>query len=980
MVDVLLRFLRHSLPDELASALSETLQHLQDGNFSAVFQHPEVQLLLGHEENYATKDVHVKDFPVWSDYVFHRLGLLLSKRESEEGEELGIKDLPAYRQHLFLLVAIASLYAFVQSNVTGPPLPFNSAQVIFPREISSDSATLARAREKLVASLAVDGIAAYKLTPNVELLCLAETILICPPIQKNVGPASAWARLRVEFMHQRLLSEVAPSLQESIYGGLEALEGALLDSDAKAKIPDLPVHYLLERSAIHTHHGLDKKARADLDRAAAERKFEYVLTGLMGKRTKFQQKDTSQLLVLAKSHGTEATTSADEASVNKPKNLELNDDTLLENISFTQDLSSSDGAAKQDSSSPLPASLASLDPSNQPLLDPLDSVILLSLASSITNTNPADGLTREETLPYATRVLEGGSSNWQVYTQALLVRSRIEGYKSRTMERGLLQLQALVDQVIAETTSTPDGAVSSSDTNGTSTDTSGPVTSFLPKAKPEESAPVQDRLAYVFSLSTPTRWDIEAELAARWVSVGGLRSALEIYERLEMWAEAALCWAATDKEEKAKQIVRRQLFHATAGAEKDDVADVEEEKWEGPERDPPPAEAPRLYCILGDIDRDLSMYEKAWEVSGRRYARAQRSLGRQYFAQREYEKAAEAYALSLKINALSHPSWFALGCAYLELQRFKDAVEAFSRCVQLDDEDAEAWSNLAAALLHLRPKKKAATEETEGKSREKEEGEERPTTEEKEEQTITPHPRRDALRAFKRAANLKHDNARIWSNVLAVAASTNPPSWQDVITAQRRICELQGPTEGEKCIDVEILDMLVMHAVNEVREQQQQQGQQQESLEAVMSRPGLPRLVQELVEKSIKPLITASPKLWTILATLYLHTNRPSSALEAHEKAWRAVTSQPKWESAGEASWNAVVDQTIDLVDAYESLGPRERTEGLAAGTGELVAKDWKFKARSAIRSVMGKGKEGWEDSGGWERLKERMEELKGGN
>ena len=65
------------------------------------------------------------------------------------------------------------------------------------------------------------------------------------------------------------------------------------------------------------------------------------------------------------------------------------------------------------------------------------------------------------------------------------------------------------------------------------------------------------------------------------------------------------------------------------------------------------------------------------------------------------------------------------------------------------------------------------------------------------------------------------------------------------------------------------------------------------------------------------------------------------------------------------------------VVDAYETLGPRERTEGLAAGSGELVAKDWKFKARSAIRSVMGKGKEAWEDSKSWELLTERMGELK---
>jgi hypothetical protein len=192
-----------------------------------------------------------------------------------------------------------------------------------------------------------------------------------------------------------------------------------------------------------------------------------------------------------------------------------------------------------------------------------------------------------------------------------------------------------------------------------------------------------------------------------------------------------------------------------------------------------------------------------------------------------------------------------------------------------------------------------------------------------------------------------------------------------MIHAQRRICEIRGATDGEKCVDAEILDMLVKHAVQETASHGAEAGD-------VLSRPGLPRLVNELVEKTIKPLITHSPALWTTLSTLYLHTNRPSSALEAQEKAWRAVTSQPKWEDAGEESWDKVVQQTIDLVDAYEMLGPRERTEGLGAGTGELVAKDWKFKARSAVRSVMGRGKENWEDGAGWERLVGALEELKG--
>ncbi|KAF1968499.1 TPR-like protein [Bimuria novae-zelandiae CBS 107.79] len=928
MGDVLLNFFRGSLPDELASVLGNTIKTIESGNFVTVFQKPEVQLLLGHEDDDITRDVRLADFPSWNDFVFHRLGLILSKRSDDP--DVPVEQTGAYRQNLFFLAAVAALYAFLQTNVTGPPLPFKSEDVLLPKEVASSTTALGKLRADLVVSLNADGVAAYKLTPNLELLCLAETVLVSPPIQKYVEH-SFWARLRVNFIHQRLLSEPAPSLQKAIYDDLATVERMILSRAQTQENTDLHVHFLLERAAIHTHHSFDKKARADLDQATSERKFEFILTGLMGKRTKYQQKDTSQLLVLARSADSQTNGTSDEKA-SKPVKLDLNDDTLFESISFT----SPSASTEVQTESSLPASLASLDLENQPKLDPLDSVILLSLASSITNTNPADGITREETIPYATRVLEGGSSNWQVYTQALLVRSRVEGYKTRTMERGLLQLQALVDQVIADTSGSNATADGESDTQ---------VTSFLPKAKDGEGAPVNERLRYVFSLCSPSRWELEAELAARWVSVGGLRSALEIYERLEMWAEAALCWAATEKEGKARRIIRRQLFHATNGD--DEAADPDEEKWEGAERDPPPGEAPRFYCILGDIDQDLSMYEKAWDISGKRYARAQRSLGQRYFARKDYEKAAEAYSLSLKINALNHPAWFALGCANLELLRFKDAVEAFSRCVQLDDQDAEAWSNMAAALLHLRPKLSTNDDGELSEAR------------------VTSHPRTDALKAFKRAAALKHDSYRIWSNMLAVAASTTPPSWIDMVSAQRRICELRGASDGEACVDAELLELLVRHAV-----------QSEGGFD--ISKPGLPRLVNELVEKHIKPLITVSPALWATLATLYMHSNRPGSALECHEKAWRAVTSQPNWETRTEKEWDAVVQQTVDLVDAYETLGPRERTEGLGAGSGELVAKDWKFKARSAVRSVMGKGKEMWEDSAGWDRLKERLEELKG--
>lgn len=605
-----------------------------------------------------------------------------------------------------LHIGHAALFSFLQSNVTGPALNFNPADVILPSALRSEILTLRTVRDQIIRGLSVDGEAAYKLTPNIELFSVAKALLVHADVLRADGPVVATtARMRTNFLHQKMLSEVTVTLQDIIYQDLDELSKMLV-GNGTTPAQDKG-RFLLERATVHTHHGFDSKARDDLERAAAERHFEFALTGRLGKRTKFQDRDISQLVILAKSpedstntEGAALPEKTGDSQPSGPKNLDLNDDTLLESISFSKDngLQSQEKSVTVQDESGLPPALASIDANDQPLLDPVDSTILLALAAAITNTTPENGLTREETHPYATRVLEGGSSNWQIYTQALLLRSRIEGYRSRTVERAVLQMQALVDQVIADTAAldTKDGEV-----------TEEPST-FLPRPEKSESASAAERLDCIWLLSFSTRWDLEAELASRWVNLGGLRTALDIYERLQMWAEAALCYAATDREEKAKNIVRGQLYEPA----NKDTPGGDNERFEGPELSPLPADAPRLFCILGDIDMDPSMYERAWEVSGQRYARAQRSLARHYLTLEPpaLEKAEDAYRKSLHINRTNHGAWFALGCVQLELRHWEDATDSFMRTVQLEESDAEAWSNLAAAIL--RTSKPSSTDDT----------------------------------------------------------------------------------------------------------------------------------------------------------------------------------------------------------------------------------------------------------------------------
>jgi len=957
------------------------------------------------------------------------------------------------KHYSFAKIGYTALEAFLQANCTGPPLDFDPISVVLPEAHLSE---VPQIKQEIIKSLSIDGIDIYSLTPHVELFWLAKTIMDNTLLAEE-GFNGRRARFRVNFWHQKLLSEMSDTLKHILYQDATELDSLMTSrlTHGGADAQEHMVEFLIERANIRSFYGDGSLAREDLLRAAKLRDFDFALTGALGKRTKFQQNDLSQLVVIAKSRGIEpepysirsssqtrqnseqrnsmegdtrdtslqpATPSSTglpnipnsttvehqllKTQTTQPENILLNHDTLLEDIQFAPQ-PSAPGDLTTDvitDQSHLPATLASMNPAEQPLLYPMDSIILLAVASSITNTQASDGLTREETLPYATRVLEGGSSNWSVYTQALLVRSRIEGHRSKTAERGLLQLQALVDQVIAETTGKE--VTAHTDGEADSNDSTTPNT-FLPKPTQAESATVPERLEFTHQISPSFRWELEAELASRWTAMGGLRSALEIYERLQMHAEVALCLAATDKEAEATSLLRKLLF-TNPDQDMKDGDTVQLQK-------PQPADTPRLLCILGDIQQQPKFYILAWTLSSHRYARAQRSLGSFYLKKRDLEAAAQAYAEALSIARQDIDTWFSLGCVQLELENWLDAVESFTRVVQLEDRDAQGWSNLAVALLRLpAPVQQSTIEKPEASGLDA--IEENINGNEKEVDPL--QHTREALRALRRAANLQRDDARIWDNYLTVAASIPPnpehpeksTPWQEVIHAMSNVITLRHKKEGESCIDLKIFEALIDHVTNtwdypttEAEEIEtetltndqpaQNQAQQpevntpaDEATTATQDQPptsnNLPprtpflvRATLRLTDTQITPLATTSPKLFLLLSRLSLWRHRPADSLSYIEKYWRATLNTTSTSTTSTNADNApavIVSATKTLVNAYQTLGPMQRER-----TGGLVEKGWRFKSRSAVRSVMGRAKGVWDQGVEYKELEGLMEGLK---
>ncbi|KAL8949092.1 MAG: hypothetical protein Q9183_007633, partial [Haloplaca sp. 2 TL-2023] len=354
---------------------------------------PTLKLLLGLHEG-GEDEAHILKHG-WMQHVEDRLQLWI---HSDQEETL------RNRRKQLHQIGTAALDAFLQSNVTGPPLDWYPADLVFPPSICSEPKKLRDVQCELVRDLSEDGEAVYKLISYPELFCLAKCLLNHESLLTSDSPSHyRWARVTVNFWHQKLLGENAPSLQETIYNDLDQSAESINSSSSEEK-----ALRLVQRATIHTQHGFDAKARDHLRWAAEESGFEFKLTGRLGKRTKFQERDLSQLVVLAKSAGSNGSTNTPENMngsgrespsatkiASQPEALDLNDDTLLETTAFSKTHVNT-SSLEETGISP---SLAALDPSNQPTLQPLDSIILLAYASSITNTSPADGLTREETLP-----------------------------------------------------------------------------------------------------------------------------------------------------------------------------------------------------------------------------------------------------------------------------------------------------------------------------------------------------------------------------------------------------------------------------------------------------------------------------------------------------------------------------------------------------------------------------------------------------
>ncbi|KAJ7439855.1 hypothetical protein FB451DRAFT_1355616 [Mycena latifolia] len=748
-------------------------------------------------------------------------------------------------------------------NWTGPDLDFKVLDLL---QITSSDVTEEGLNRRAVSELAYGGEPAYHLTQFAVLLRLAQLLL---DGSHEHCPSAAWWKLRIALVHQQILDEPAV-LPPTIISVLEPLVLAYTSD------PELSGRLELEQGLLHHQVAQDKLAAEYFIKAARATGMEYELTGALGKRTKFQQNELSQLVLLAESQ-----LKIDESPIDSTIHILL---------------------------SCGPLRLSHLDPAGQPALHPLDQSILLAMCLNVKNTSPVHGLTAEQMAPYVARVITH-PRNWSVHTMALLLRARLESTRTRTVERATLQLQALIEQM------------------------------------PTADAPVTERLLYAHALPLPSKWEMERELATRFLSLGAVRSALDIFERLEMWEEAVKCWQAMERRDMGIAIVRDLLEGRKAEADvvlargKAGTTDARRVSMDV-------AREAKLWCLLGDLEPEnaVAHYERAWDVSGQTAGRAMRSLGGYYFARAEFPTAIACLKKAVAINPLLSRSWFILGCTCMRAEDWGEAKAAFSRCVAIDEEDGESWSNLASMYMRV--------------------GTDNKMIEESGSAAVPFENKLLAYRALKQGLRSAYENWRMWYNYMIISMEVGELA--EACRALGRVIE----TRGAEAIDEDVVERLVNAVTRgptaEEAEAAEAAGDAEVAATNLNEGRGLLWPVKRLVEDIVLPRLSSSPRVFRAYARLLTWESRWDDALKASMDAYRcsAAGTMERGET-DVGKWREAISDVEDIVDALRNFGPRAQDE------------KWRLQARSIARTFMGKTKDSFEDESEWSKLEEILEELK---
>lgn len=521
--------------------------------------------------------------------------------------------------HTVLCLGIASLQLFVQSNFTGPAHLVSQLTSLFPGLLKQEQ-NQNDFRKESVALISENTAGVYTLLNNPEYFAIARVVFEMLENDLQSCLTVNWWCIRYCVVFETILDETSSAVYDHMTECISNIEnGTLLQENQH-----LEVLFNLEMSQNYLRFSDVGSSSKRLELANQVVGFESKLSGAFGKRTKYQVEPKAQLLVtieyVNKSILAGEADGPQLLSSDLPKDCYLNDDTRLAHIKFVEE-----------------------DDDKIPSLMPIEQVALLTKVNYLRRSAAHDLQLKEETKAYVNAMLQYPKC-WVVQYNALRLRSKLESDESRAVDRALQQYEELVECV-----------------------------------KKEEPSRFE-RLKLFYASGMPASWIMRQEYGTMLVQMGCTKTALGLFEELELWEDVIDCYNRIGMRQRSAAILR-------------DLLDNEQ--------------SPKLWCLLGDATDDIEHYHKAWELSKCRSSRAQKSLGDYYFFRKDYPKAIKHYTKSIEVNHLQIKVWQNLAFATMQIDDWESCCSAYKKCTVLEPDFYEFWNNLANTYVQLKDMPKA---------------------------------------------------------------------------------------------------------------------------------------------------------------------------------------------------------------------------------------------------------------------------------
>lgn len=420
----------------------------------------------------------------------------------------------------------------------------------------------------------------------------------------------------------------------------------------------MPAQLLLELGMYHSYYQETNEAKECWVAATEWLGLEIELSGAMGIRTKFQTVEKAQLLLKVK-HGHSTIVKQNLADL--PKALDLNDDTRLEKVGYTDE-----------------GELGDKD------LSACEQATIMAMCQNVKNQNPVHGLTVEEMHPHVDHVL-AAPANWAVQSMALMTRSGLEFDQMRSRHRTCEQLTQMV-LTIRET-----------------------------------SPPAPIRLKLLSTTAFPPVWVMEKKLAMFNLSIGLTRDALGIFSAWEMWDNMLACYQMLSQDTLAEELVIARLevepsanLWCVLGDIKRDEAHYAKAWDVSKGRSARAARSlGRLYLMRGEKSASLGAtdaldnYQKAFDnyklavALNQMRSDAWFSLGCSALRLDEWQEAVQAFRRKIDLDQDDFQSWNNLGHAYIKLKQNRRAFFALKEATKYEYQNWKVWDNICGVSLDI---------------------------------------------------------------------------------------------------------------------------------------------------------------------------------------------------------------------------------------------------------------------------------------